>query len=68
MYRLPLLPKWVLTNKLPAFYDMESGTAIEQTAKIYGAMQGMIKDYEKFAEEFAAAATTFSGFGVCAIS
>ena len=48
----PRLPKWCLTNKLPAFYDLESATAVEQTAKVYGAMQGLIDDYNKFAEEF----------------
>lgn len=49
---IPVLPKWCLTNRLPAFYDLESATAIEQTAKLYGAMQGMIDDYNKFVDEF----------------
>ena len=30
------LPKWILTNKFPAFHDTESLTAIEQTARVYG--------------------------------
>lgn len=44
------LPKWVLTNPRPSVYDSESATAIEQTAKLYGAMQELIDDYNKFVE------------------
>lgn len=44
------LPKWRLTNPFPAFLDSESGTAIEQTAKVYGAMQTLIDEYNAFAE------------------
>lgn len=42
---MKLLPHWCLTDNHPAFYDMESGTAIEQTAKLYGAMQTLIAEY-----------------------
>lgn len=49
--RIPQLPHWCITDKYPAFYDTESATAIEQTAKLYGAIQEIIKDYNKFAEE-----------------
>lgn len=45
-----LLPKWALTDKFPAFYDTESGSAIEQTAKVYAAMQELIKEYNSFAD------------------
>jgi len=45
------LPIWNLTTKRPAFYDMESLTAVEQTAKIYGAMQELIDEYNTFATE-----------------
>lgn len=45
-----LLPHWVLTDKNPAFYDSESATAIEQTAKVYAAMQELITEYNKFAD------------------
>lgn len=45
-----LLPHWALTDKFPAFYDTESGSAIEQTAKVYGAMQELIKEYNSFAD------------------
>ena len=49
------LPNWVLTNPFPAFYDSESGSAIEQTAKVYKAMQELnetIKSIDKDNEEF----------------
>lgn len=45
-----LLPHWVLTDKNPAFYDSESATALEQTAKIYGAMNTLIKEYNDFVD------------------
>lgn len=44
------LPYWSLTDTRPAFYDTESGSAIEQTAKVYGAMRDLIGEYNKFAE------------------
>lgn len=46
------LPHWILTNKFPAFYDSESATAIEQTAKVYGAMNELIESYNKFVDTF----------------
>lgn len=45
------LPEWRLTNKYPAFYDSESGSAIEQTAKVYAAMQELIKEYNQFVKD-----------------
>ncbi len=44
------LPKWVLSNKYPAFFESESMTAIEQTARVYGAMQQLIDEYNSFAD------------------
>lgn len=44
------LPHWVLTNRNPAFYDMESVTAIEMVAKLYGKMEEMINDYNTFVD------------------
>lgn len=46
MYTLPL---WVLPNSKPGFYDTESATTIEQTAKVYKAMQDLISEYNSFA-------------------
>lgn len=41
------LPLWVLNEKFPNFYDMESKTVIEQTARVYGAMRSLIEEYNK---------------------
>lgn len=46
------LPLWVVTDKFPAFYDSESATVIEQTAKIYGAMNELIEEYNAFVNSF----------------
>ena len=44
------LPNWCLTNRHPAFHDVESMTAIEQTAKVYAAMNELIKEHNEFME------------------
>lgn len=46
-----LLPKWIVANPFPAFYDCESLTAIEQTAMLYEAMNELIEKYNAFAED-----------------
>ena len=48
---MKLLPKWVLTDKWPAVYDTESATAIEMTAKLYAAMQDLINEYNRYADD-----------------
>jgi len=45
------LPNWVLVNKFPAFYDTESLTAVEQTARVYGKINELIESYNKYVEE-----------------
>lgn len=45
------LPHWVITNLRPAFYDTDSGTAIEQTALVYKKMQELIDNYNSFVDE-----------------
>lgn len=54
-----LLPHWKLTDNFPAFYDTESGSAIEQTAKVYGAMRTLIEEYNKFADNLNKALESF---------
>lgn len=44
------LPKWILANPFPAIHDFESLTVLEQTARIYGAMNALIDEYNKFAD------------------
>lgn len=45
-----LLPVWLIPDTLPAYRDAESKTAIEQTYKVYQAMQELITEYNSFAE------------------
>lgn len=45
------LPYWHLVNPLPSFHDVDSGTVIEMTAKVYGAMNELINEYNAFAEK-----------------
>ena len=57
---MQLLPKWVLPPTLPAIYDLESATALEMTAKVYGAMQTLIEEYNKFADSVNTTMETFT--------
>ena len=50
-YCLKHLPHWVLTDPQPAFYDCESATAVQQTAKLYAKMQELITLYNEFTNE-----------------
>ena len=50
-YCLKHLPHWVLTDLQPAFYDCESATAVQQTAKIYAKMQELISLYNEFTNQ-----------------
>ena len=50
-YCLKHLPHWVLTDPQPAFYDCESATAVQQTAKIYARIQELITLYNEFTNE-----------------
>lgn len=47
---MQLLPTWSLTDRHPAFFDSESGSALEATARVYAAMNNLIKEYNAFAE------------------
>lgn len=42
------LPNWVLTGTYPAFYDSESLTAIQQTARLWAKVQELITTYNEF--------------------
>ena len=42
------LPHWVLTDTFPAFYDSESLTAIQQTARLWAKVQELIENYNLF--------------------
>ena len=56
------MPNWVLTSDRPAFYDTESGTAIELTAKMHGKVNEVVdmvnnleEDNTKFKQDTAKA-------------
>lgn len=40
---IEFLPPWVETNLQPAFYDRESGTVLQQTARMYAKINDIIK-------------------------
>ena len=42
------LPNWVLNHRFPSVYDSESKSVLEQTARLYGAMQTLIDEYNNF--------------------
>ncbi len=50
-YCLKHLPHWVITNLQPAFYDSESLTAVQQTARVYAKMQELITLYNEFTDQ-----------------
>ena len=58
---MQLLPKWEMTSRHPAFFDAESGSCIEMTARVYNAMQTLIKEYNAFVEEINTKITDFDG-------
>ena len=55
------LPFWHLTNKYPSFLDVDSKTSVEMVARVYGAMQEVITDYNTLVEGIN---KTISDFGI----
>ena len=51
MIRLKPLPPIALTNLQPAFYDVESVTAVQMVSKFYAYLQDMVNDYNSFITE-----------------
>ena len=45
------LPPWVETNIQPAFYDKESGTVLQQTARMYAKVNQLIRHFNCLAKE-----------------
>ena len=41
------LPKWIITNKFPSFFDEANGTVLEQCAILYNEMIKVIEALEK---------------------
>lgn len=43
MNKINFLPPWVETNLQPAFYDLESGTCLQQTARMYNKVNELVR-------------------------
>lgn len=43
MNRINFLPPWVETNLQPAFYDLESGTCLQQTSRMYAKVNQLVR-------------------------
>lgn len=63
-----LLPRWALVNPPSALYDLESVTPLQQTARVYGAMQEMIREYNNFADQINKEITEFVESGEAEVS
>lgn len=46
----PFLPPWAETGLQPAFYDVESGTVLQQTARMYNKVNQLIRLFNEFSE------------------
>lgn len=44
------LPMWHITNVRPSNFDTESLTIIEQTSRVYGAMNALIEEYNNYVD------------------
>lgn len=45
------LPAWVETNIQPAFYDKESGSVLQQTARMYAKVNCLVRMFNKLSKE-----------------
>ena len=45
------LPPWVETGLQPAFYDKESGTVLQQTARMYAKVNALIEAFNKLSSD-----------------
>lgn len=48
---VPFLPPWVETGLQPAFYDKESGTVLQQTARMYDKVNQLIRNFNDLSKE-----------------
>ena len=58
--RIVPLPHWVLTNYQSAFYDSESGTALQALARIYPKIEELITDYNNYVKQLDSYITDFT--------
>lgn len=45
------LPHWCMTDLQPAFYDTESGSALQMVARVYKKIEELITNYNSFVDE-----------------
>lgn len=48
---VPFLPPWVETGLQPAFYDRESGTVLQQVARMYHKVNQLIRNFNELSKE-----------------
>ena len=53
MANINFLPPWVETNEQPAFYDKESGTVLQQTARMYAKVNQLVRSVNEQNETIA---------------
>ena len=53
MSEINFLPPWVETNEQPAFYDKESGTCLQQTARMYAKVNQLVRSVNEQNETIA---------------
>ena len=56
---MELLPKWLVPGVQPAIYDVESKTILQQTAKLYQAMNDLIAEHNKRSEQLGISVNQF---------
>lgn len=56
---VPFLPPWVETGLQPAFYDAESGTALQQTARMYAKVNQLTRHFNELSENVTNEINTF---------
>ena len=56
---IDILPPWVETGLQPAFYDLESGTVLQQTARMYAKVRELTEAYNTFTQNIINEVTTF---------
>lgn len=59
MYKVKLLPRWVLPNTIPSVYDTTSGTCIEMVSKVYGSMRDLQNAHNNFVDSVNKTITEF---------
>jgi hypothetical protein len=56
---IDVLPPWVETGLQPAFYDLESGTVLQQTARMYAKVRELTEGFNTFTENVTNEVNTF---------